>query len=148
MQVHTHNYEFHEFIFRQHHNRFTIIFSPIVPDTCIVLLFTNKCAHGCNDFSRLVTALHSKSRANRSLFELLTCHGTWSLFYNLRNCTFVLIGVGGHSTSNRVKWPSWPPGIRLCSCPCVFFVEESCACFPKYLSFHFQLIFYGQMALL
>jgi len=37
MQIHTHKYKFHKLIFRQHHNRFAIIFSSIVLDACIVL---------------------------------------------------------------------------------------------------------------
>ena len=37
MQIHTHKYKFHKLIFRQHYNRFAIIFSSIVLDACIVL---------------------------------------------------------------------------------------------------------------
>jgi len=37
MRIHTHKYEFHKFIFRQHRNLFTIILSPIILDACIVL---------------------------------------------------------------------------------------------------------------
>jgi len=95
MQIHAHNYEFHEFIFRQHHNRFTKIFSPIVLDTCIVLLLTNTYTHGCNDFSRLVTALHSKSESVS--FIVLTANLSMELghFSTISNSALLSISVLG-----------------------------------------------------
>jgi len=64
-------------------------------------LLTNICTHGCNNFSRLVTALHSKSESVS--FIVFTANLSWNLVSFLQSLIlhFCPYRCWGRSASNR-----------------------------------------------